>query len=134
MSTPEKKLRDALKGNAAFSLISGIILISYHGKVGQVMNIKEIFVLQLVGIGLLLFVAMLLYNAFRKTLDIKQVKIIIVQDWSWVLGSMVLLIIEPFDISNYGNLIIAMVALAVMLFAIWQGRAFKAFVKSLKST
>ena len=120
MSTSEKNLRDALKANAAFSIASGMILLVFAGKLGQLMNITQVYILQLVGMSLLLFVAILLYNAFKKKLDIRQVKFIIIQDWAWVIGSMLLLLMDPFDISLLGNTLIAGVAIVVMLLAIFQ--------------
>lgn len=129
MSTSEKSLRNALKGNAVFSFISGMTLIVFNGKVEQVMNISETFVLQVIGIGLLLFVALLLYSAFRKKLDIRQVKFIIIQDWAWVVGSLVLLIFDPFAISTIGNVLIAVMTAVVALLAILQMKPLSKLVR-----
>jgi len=129
MTTSEKNLRNALKSNALFSLMSGMGLIGFHEKVGQVMNISDTFVLQLIGIGLLLFVALLLYSAFRKKLDIRQVKFIIIQDWAWVIGSIVLVIFDPLEISPIGNVLIAVMAAVVALLAILQMKALSKLVR-----
>ena len=123
MRKAEKKLRAVLKGNALFSLASGLSLLLFSKKLGAIMNVQNADVLHYIGIALLIFVALLLYNAFKSKINKTLIKSIIVQDWAWVLGSLVLLVLNPFQISTTGNILIALVALIVMSFAMLQQRS-----------
>ena len=123
MRKAEKKLRTVLKGNALFSLASGLSLLLFSKRLGAIMNVQNADVLHYIGIALLIFVALLLYNAFKSKINKTLIKSIIVQDWAWVLGSLVLLVLNPFQISTTGNILIALVALIVMSFAMLQQRS-----------
>ncbi len=131
MKTPGNHLRNALKANAAFSLLSGITLILAKGSIAQLMNINNNMVLLYIGVGLLLFVASILHAAFSSTLSIKKVKFIIVQDWAWVVGSVLLLLWRPWEISMEGNVMIAVVAAAVAGFALWQMVALRKWMAAI---
>jgi hypothetical protein len=127
MKTSEKNLRMALKGNALFSLLSGATLLIYPRTISTIMKVENHNVYWIVGIGLLLFCSYLLFNAYKKELDLKEVKFIIIQDWVWVMGSLAIILIDPFNISHAGNWIIGIVAIAVMGFAIIQSKALKTY-------
>jgi len=92
------------------------------------MNITAPNSLAYIGIGLFIFAITLFQNAFRKEIKPKQIRLIIIQDWTWVIGSLGLLIWNPFGISVTGNLIIAGVAIMVAIFAILQQRTLNEFV------
>ena len=123
MNTQEKNLRNALKANAVFSLTSGLILILFSKNIAQLMTVSNTQVFPLIGGGLLLFVVSLVLNAYKKNISAFQVKAIIIQDWLWVVASLVLLIFNPFQISMIGNGMIAGVALVVATLAILQNSA-----------
>lgn len=120
MDTLEKNLRNVIKANALFSLTSGTSLLVFAETIARIMNIANANILIIIGVGLLLFVGFLLYNAYRKEINPKQVQFIILQDWLWVITSAILLAFDPFNISLMGNVIIGAVACLVMLFAILQ--------------
>ena len=65
---------------------------------------------------------MLLFHVFRRHVSKGQIRQIIFMDWGWGIGSLILLIWNPFEISMEGNILIGSVALVVMMFAIWQAR------------
>ena len=117
MNNQEKNLRNLLKVNAAFSLMSGSLLIIFSNDLAEIMELKNSTVLVYIGVGLLLFVMILLLAALRKQINTKEVKGVIVQDWTWVVGSIVLLLFNPFNISLAGNLLIGVVALIVGILA-----------------
>jgi hypothetical protein len=120
MSRVEKQLRATLKANALFSLLSGLCLLSFSDKLGRIMGIDQKDVLQYIGIALLAFTTLLLYNAFKTRINSTQIISIIVQDWAWVFASIILLALNPFKISLPGNILIAGVACIVTTLAIFQ--------------
>ncbi len=120
MKSQEIKLRTTLKANAAFSLSSGLVMVSFGKPISTLMNISNPLVLLILGVGLVLFAAYLIYNASKLEISRTQVKFIILQDWIWVIGSLILLIIKPLDISFIGNILIGLVAIIVGVLAILQ--------------
>ncbi len=116
----EKLLRKAVLSNAAFSFISGIILTGFNQEVANLLNLENAGILIWIGIGLLLFVMSLLYAATRKPLNPLQIKVIIYQDWAWVVGSFILLMTKPFDVSTIGYVLVILIASIVAVFALLQ--------------
>ncbi|MGB0346278.1 MAG: hypothetical protein ACPGGA_02260 [Balneolaceae bacterium] len=128
MKKSEHHLRYAIKGNAIFSISSALTLLLSSRPIAKIMNLSAPNSLVFIGIGLFIFAITLFHNAFRKELKSTQIRFIIIQDWLWVIGSLILLIWNPFGISMIGNYIIAGVALIVTIFAILQHRTLNNFV------
>lgn len=125
MQANERKLRGVLKTNAAFSMISGMSLIIFHHSIASVMHVSNSAVLQYLGIGLVLFSASVAHASLRKTLVRTQVKSIIVQDWAWVLASVLVIVSQSWQLSSTGYWLIGLVAMIVASFAIFQMRFLK---------
>lgn len=128
MPANEKKLRWVLKGNASFSIVSGMALIVAHRSLAALMGVTNAQVLLFIGIGLVLFAATVFQAGLRKSISPKQVQSIIVQDWIWVVGSGVIIGIEAWGLTTLGYWVIAGVAMLVGDFAFFQMR----FLKRLK--
>lgn len=128
MKKSEKYLRYAIKGNAFFSISSAITLLLSSRPLAKLMHITAPNTLVYIGIGLFIFAITLFQNAFRKELKPKQIRLIIIQDWVWVIGSIILLTWNPFGISVAGNLTITGVAIIVAIFAILQQKTLNEFV------
>ena len=131
MRKSERQLRYAIKGNAFFSISSAITLLLSSRPIAKIMNLSSPNNLVYIGIGLFIFAISLFQNGFRKELQQKQIRFIIIQDWLWVIGSVILLIWNPFGISTNGNYIIAGVAIVVVIFAILQYRTLNKFVSEV---
>ncbi|GAB5525670.1 MAG: hypothetical protein Roseis2KO_35420 [Roseivirga sp.] len=125
MQANEEKLRWVLKGNAAFSLISGMAIAIAHTSLADFMEVTNPNVLLFVGMGLVLFSATVFQAGLRKSISRKQVNSIITQDWIWVVCSSVIIGIEAWGLSTMGYWLIAGVALLVADFAIFQMRFLK---------
>ena len=74
----------------------------------------------------------LLYFAITIGFEIKKQRRtaiiwIIIQDYAWVLGSIIILITKPFQITSTGNLIIGIIALIVLFMGIHQTIELKKF-------
>ncbi|MGB7392863.1 MAG: hypothetical protein WA913_00580 [Pricia sp.] len=114
-------LQKALRSNALFSGLSGILAIVFHQPIAQWYGTENTTVFWIIGIALLYFAATITYEIFKQRP--LAVWWIIIQDSLWVIGSIILLALEPFEISNLGKGLIAFVALIVLYMAIRQARA-----------
>jgi drug/metabolite transporter (DMT)-like permease len=115
MKGQETRLRNALKANMIFSFLSGAGLAIFSSAVSAFMEVERSDIFVYIGIGLLLFSFTIAWSAFAKEFKIKRVKLITMQDWAWILGSAVLLVLNPWNISLGGNILIAIFAVIVML-------------------
>ena len=116
-----RSLTNALRANAVFSAISGLVIVFLHDQVLQWLGISGVNIIGL-GIGLVLFSAYLFWMASRATLPRSRVSGVIAGDWAWVVASTVLLFFRAEMFSTLGIFLVADVALLVMVFAIWQQR------------
>ena len=115
------QLQKALQLNALFSGLSGILLVAAHNRVAGLFDIPNSSVFQVIGAALIYFSLTIVFEI--KHQNLLRVLFIIVQDSLWVIGSVILLIFQPFDISMTGNGVIAAIALIVLLMAISQTNA-----------
>ena len=120
-----KKLSLALKINAAFSAFNGLIMLFFHNQIADFMNIGYPMAILAIGVILLGFAALVYKTAKATTISEKTVQFIIVQDWLWVVGSVLIIAFQAFDINRIGFIIIGVVALIVADFAIFQQRYLK---------
>lgn len=122
-------LRLALAANAVFSLSSALFMLFRSALVGEWLGIHAPLILQLVGCGLVIFAVELIYQATRQRVATWRALLASVADFSWVAGSIVLLLAFPQLLSPLGNVLVLAVAGAVFGFGAWQlwaaGRAHK---------
>jgi len=115
------QLQKSLLINALFSGMSGIILVARYKHIANLFDISNTSVFWIIGVALIFFSVTIIYEIRRQ--NPLGVLAIIIQDYLWVLGSIILLIAQPFEVSIIGNSIIAMVALVVLFMAINQAKA-----------
>lgn len=117
------KLQKTLSINAIFSSASGIILIFLHQQIATIFEVETTSVFWIIGCILIYFSITIAYEISKQ----RKLAIIwiIVQDYTWVIGSILLLVSNPFDISFLGNTIIATIALIVLYMGINQMVALK---------
>ncbi len=106
------KLQNALKFNALFSSTSGILMILLNQQIAKLFGTNNNSVFWIVGLALIFF-AITIWHEVKKQRKIVVIWIII-QDFIWVLGSIVLIIFNPFQLTEVGNLIIGIIALVVL--------------------
>lgn len=115
------KLQTALKLNAIFSGISGILLIVLNHKIAKIFGTENHRIFWIIGLALVFFSITIIVEIIKqRSLAILWV---IVQDFIWVIGSIVLLVLNPFPISIAGKIIIGIVALIVMFMGVNQAKA-----------
>ncbi|WP_405207494.1 hypothetical protein [Aquimarina sp. LLG6339-5] len=112
------KLQNALRINALFSSTSGIILIILNQQIAKLFGTSNNTVFWIMGI-------VLIYFALTIWLEIKKQRKsaiiwIIIQDYIWVLASILLVTFNPFLITETGNLIISIIALIVLYMGVNQ--------------
>ena len=116
------QLQKSLSINALFSGISGLLLIVFQSFFSEVFGLKPL-PFWIIGLALIFFTCTIVYEIKRqRTLAVSWV---IVQDFFWVFGSLIILMVQPFGISRTGHYIIAGVALIVLLMAINQYNALR---------
>jgi len=115
-----KILRYSLRFNSLFSLTTGLALAVQSGKIAQLLDIQEIWPFTVLGISLILFSMAVYYVSRQKPIISLPVLIIIVLDMIWVLASIPLIIVNPFEITQIGNILVGVVAVIVFIAALIQ--------------
>lgn len=112
------ELQKALKINALFSGISGTILILLNQHIAILFGVNENAIFWIVGLVLIYFSLTIGYEIKKQ----RRVAIlwIITQDYAWVLGSVILIIFNPYEVTKSGLLIIGIVAIIVLYMGIHQ--------------
>ncbi|TCI92187.1 hypothetical protein [Tenacibaculum sp. M341] len=111
-------LQKALTTNTLFSGFSGIILILCNHQIADLFGITNTIVFLIIGLVLIYF-SLTIWYEIKKQRKL-AVLWIIVQDYAWVLGSIILLIFNPFHVTQTGNIIIGIIAFIVLLLGITQ--------------
>lgn len=113
LSTPSALLVRALQANAAFSMVSGLVLLLAAGPAGGWIGVDETGLVRALGGGLIAFGAGLLLLARSERPGRGLVIAASVSDFAWVAGSGVLLLAFPELLSAAGRAAVAGVALVV---------------------
>lgn len=111
-------LNSALTANFIMSMTSGLILIIFQKAVANTFGVQPHSVFPVLGVLLVLF-------ALSIAVEIKKQRAlailwISIQDALWVIGSVIILIWQPFNISATGYWIIDAVAMIILVFFIFQ--------------
>lgn len=117
------KLKKALKTNALFSSISGITMTLFNSQIAVLFGTNNNTVFWIVGL-ILIYFAITIWYEIKKQRRL-AVLWIIIQDYTWVIGSLLLIIINPFQITQIGNFIIGIIASIVLFMGINQMIALK---------
>jgi len=113
-------LRFALASNAIFSFSCALFMLFQPSLVGEWLGIDAALSLQIVGIGLMLFAAELIYQATRQRVLTWRALIASAADFLWVISSVGLLLAVPLLFSPPGIALVLAVAGAVFVFGAWQ--------------
>ena len=116
----KQPIKTALLGNAIFSTISGLLLLFFSNSINTWMGISLSWILPLIGLGLLGFAASLFLLSRKQTITRNAVIAVIIQDALWVLGSIIIVALGAFNLSEIGYEMIIVVAIIVAGFGGWQ--------------
>lgn len=123
-------LRWALLSNAAFSFTSAVVLVAFPATVGKWLGVEALLVYRLIGAGLLLFAFDLIHQASRPRVATWRALLASAGDFSWVLGSVVLLLTAPQIFSPRGLALVGGVAAIVFGFGLWRWRTIAAVYRT----
>ena len=111
-------LKKALAGNAVFSVVSGVAILLANRWLVKFLGLPEDVSLTILGVGLIVYAAILWFNARRPKIKITDAWIAVIMDAVWVIGSYVLIFVVPFSVG--GKWVVALVAELVLAFAVVQ--------------
>jgi len=120
-------LQKALLSNAIFSSISGIFGILFHSWLANLFHLSSGRTFWIIGVALLFFAMSIVLEFYKKRYW--PILWIIIQDTIWVVGSLILLVFQPFGISAAGNYVIGSIAFIVGFMAISQAKALRGVPK-----
>ncbi len=113
-------LRRTLAANATFSALSGAAMIALAGPLDRFMGLGQSWLLIVIGVGLLGFAALIGLNARRPQMNRAEASLTVASDAAWVLGSVIVVFGFPDLLSTGGKLLVAVGAVAVADFALFQ--------------
>jgi hypothetical protein len=111
-------LRQSLRLDGVASGATGLLLLAAAGPFAELAGLPGPGLARAVGGGLVIYAAALFWNAGRATVSRGQALAAVVLNLLWVLGSAALIVDGP--LTPLGNLAVAAVAGAVLLFAVLQ--------------
>lgn len=114
-------MEKSLRINAYFSLSSGILLIVFNNQMAKLFGTSNNSIFWIAGIALIYFAGTIIFEI--KRLRPLAILWIIIQDFTWVVASFFILVVNPFEISKEGNGTIAIVALVVLFMGMNQAKA-----------
>lgn len=123
-------LRTALVGNALFSALCGLPLVTNPHLVRPLLGPVAPWIVHALGIGLLLFAAGLFWEVRRPTPPPTRALLITLADLGWVAGSVVLLLLPLPSVPATGKGLIAGVAVVVLTFALLQLAGLRALTRN----
>jgi hypothetical protein len=117
-SNIQQLLRRALRGNALFSLLSGVAIFAMNRRLAGFLGLPIDADLTWLGIGLLAYAGWLFWNAKRETIRAVEAWFAVILDILWVVGSCALLFAAT--LSSGGKWIVGLVAEVVFLLGLMQ--------------
>lgn len=119
----ERLLRRAMRANAGFSGISGLVSLLAADALAAFTGIPEVLVFRALGVILILYGADLLWITSRERVNIWFGITAVILDIAWVIGSMVLLLGNFLPLTTAGKWSVLLLAEVVSIFALVQGYA-----------
>ncbi len=126
-------LRAALLANAAFSGVTGLLLVIQPGMVIDLLGVGSEWILRLLGLGLALFAVELVFQASRAHMASWRALLASAADLAWVLASILGVLFFGSLLSAAGLITVLVVAGIVLALAIAQLIGIKRFHRSLGS-
>ena len=119
-----KELKKYLIINSTFSAVSGLAMLILSSNLNELFQIDNIYVFPFIGVNLLFFAAFVWYVSSKQLTNKTLVTTITILDILWVLGSLVIVSLDLFDLSKVGNILIGVVAVWIAFLA------YKQFINS----
>lgn len=113
-------IRAAMRANAFFCGISGLLLTAFYGPVAAFLGLPEPLIILGTGLMLILYAPFIFKVSQQHPVPKLLAIVIITLDVIWVLGSSVLIFADITPITTGGKWAVAIVADIVVLFAVFQ--------------
>jgi hypothetical protein len=113
-------LRRALQGNALFSTLCGVLLVTDSGPLDALVGLGSPTSLTILGTLTLFGAALVAWTATRPTIDRGSARAIVAMDVTWVVVSAILLLTGLLHLNGTGNWVIGGIAVVVADFALFQ--------------
>ena len=104
------ELKKFLLINSFFSISCGTIMLFFSIKLNSFFNINNEFIFQVIGLNLIFFSILVYYVSLKHLRNKLLVNIISLLDAVWVIGSLIIILFDLFNLSNNGKIIIGLVA------------------------
>jgi hypothetical protein len=118
-------LRRALRGNALFSTLSGVLLIFDSNPIDALLGLGSPTSLTILGGLIVVGAAMVGWIALQPTIDRGSARVIVALDVAWVVVSVVLLLTGLLHLTMAGDWIIGALAVVVADFALFESYGLK---------
>ena len=119
-TTKSSLLKNALIGNSVFSFLSGLACLLFSAAIANFLGISASSIILVLGIGLILYAIEIYLGARTNPVHKGIATFAVYADFTWVLGSAVLIFANLVDFTTAGKWTIAIVADLVLVFAILQ--------------
>ncbi|OLS27377.1 MAG: hypothetical protein HeimC2_12150 [Candidatus Heimdallarchaeota archaeon LC_2] len=119
-------LKTALLRNSLFSFTAGLILLIFGGVFSSTFGMNSGLILRIIGIVLIIFALQIRGLASNPEKQEWMGWYASINDIFWMIGSIILLTVQPLDISLSGKLVIIIIATVVGYFAYAQLKAIAA--------
>ena len=93
-------LKRALIGNAMFSGLSGAAILLANRWLVKFLGLPDKVSLAILGVSLIVYAAVLWFNARRPKIRITDAWVTVVMDAVWVLGSYTMILVIPFSLAG----------------------------------
>ena len=130
-SSKENLLRNTLRGNAAFSIITGLAFVLAQRPLSNFIGISPDWILLIIGLTLLPFAYIVYRVATLPSMDIRAAKSIITMDIIWVVASFAFLLLAWNTLTVAGKWFVFLQAEAISTFAIFQTIGVRRLLKSM---
>ncbi|EAR01396.1 hypothetical protein FB2170_11766 [Maribacter sp. HTCC2170] len=107
-------------------MVTGISLAHFSGSLNNFLNLTgNGYLLDAIGLNLIIFSCFVWFFSSKRTTNNILVNLIILLDVAWVLGSLLIVIFQLFNLSVNGYLLIATIAVLIGFLAYKQWNGFK---------
>ena len=113
-------LFNAIRGNAIFSLISGASFLLFSNWLATLHGVSLAWPFALLGAVVIGHGLILWFGSNRRPVANLLAQYAIIGDIGWVIGTIVLLLIDPWNFTGQGKIFLAIIADIVALFGILQ--------------
>ena len=116
-------LKNILMLNALSSALSGFLLLVFAPAIADIFSVDQRLPFYITGAVLILFAGYIIYESLQKPVRPGRIALIYTLDALWVLGSVVIVALGLFNLSQAGYMLIGGVAIwvATMAYLQWKG-------------